>query len=254
MPTLSAILITKNESLNLEDCLASLQGLVDEIVIVDTNSQDNTLEIAKRYGAIISQPADWPGFGPQKNRALALATKEWVLSIDADERLTPELIKEIKAVLSQPGDVSCFSIPRSSYYCGRFMKHSGWYPDYVDRLFKRESAIFSNHLVHERLLPSGKVGKLTQPFLHYSYRNFEQVLAKVNSYSSAGAQQAFEAGKSATLGSAIGHGIWAFVRTYIVRRGFLDGSHGFALAISNGQTSYYKYLKLWHLCKSSRTK
>ena len=254
MPTLSAILITKNESLNLEDCLASLQELADEIVIVDTNSQDNTLEIAKRYGAIISQPADWPGFGPQKNRALELATKEWVLSIDADERLTPELIKEIKVALNQPGDISCFSIPRSSYYCGRFMKHSGWYPDYVDRLFKRGSAVFSNHLVHERLLPSGKVGKLTQPLLHYSYRSFEQVLAKVNSYSSAGAQQAFEAGKSATLGSAIGHGIWAFVRTYIVRRGFLDGSYGFALALSNGQTSYYKYLKLWHLCKSSRTK
>lgn len=254
MPTLSAILITKNESLNLEDCLASLQGLVDEIVIVDSNSQDNTIEIAKRYHAIISQPTDWPGFGPQKNRALELATKEWVLSIDADERLTPELITEIKAALKHPGEINCFSIPRSSYYCGRFMNHSGWYPDHVERIFKRGSAVFSNHLVHEKLLPSGKIRKLTQPLLHYSYRNFEQVLAKVNSYSSAGAQQAFEAGKSATLGSAIGHGIWAFIRSFIVRRGFLDGSYGFALALSNGQTSYYKYLKLWHLCKSSRQK
>lgn len=134
------------------------------------------------------------------------------------------------------------------------MNHSGWYPDHVERIFKRGSAVFSNHLVHEKLLPSGKIRKLTQPLLHYSYRNFEQVLAKVNSYSSAGAQQAFEAGKSATLGSAIGHGIWAFIRSFIVRRGFLDGSYGFALALSNGQTSYYKYLKLWHLCKSSRQK
>lgn len=252
MPTLSAILITKNESLNLEDCLASLQGLVDEIVIVDTNSQDSTIDIAKRYGAIISQPADWPGFGPQKNRALDLATKEWVLSIDADERLTPALIAEIKARLQAPGEVSCFSIPRSSYYCGRFMKHSGWYPDYVDRLFKRGTAVFSDHLVHERLLPSGTASKLTNPLLHYSYRSFEQVLAKVNSYSSAGAQQAFEAGQSATLASAIGHGMWAFIRTYFVKRGFLDGSYGFALALSNGQTSYYKYLKLWHLCRLSK--
>lgn len=252
MPTLSAILITKNESLNLEDCLASLQGLVDEIVIVDTNSEDNTIEIAKRYNAIISQPTDWPGFGPQKNRALALATKEWVLSIDADERLTPELIAEIKICLQNPGETNCFSMPRSSYYCGRFMKHSGWYPDYVDRLFRRRTAVFSDHLVHERLLPTGKISRLSNPLLHYSYRNFEQVLSKVNSYSTAGAKQAFEAGKTATLASAIGHGLWAFIRTYIVRRGFLDGAYGFALALSNGQTSYYKYLKLWHLCQASR--
>jgi len=252
MPTLSAILITKNESLNLEDCLASLQGLADEIVIVDSNSQDNTLEIAKHYGAIISQPADWPGFGPQKNRALALATKEWVLSIDADERLTTALIEEIKTRLANPGSTTCFSIPRSSFYCGRFMKHSGWYPDYVDRLFKRGTAEFSDHLVHERLIPHGPIEKLKQPLIHYSYRNFEQVLKKVNSYSSAGAQQAFKAGKTASLSSALGHGFWAFFRTYVLKRGFLDGAHGLALALSNGQTSYYKYLKLWHLCREKK--
>ncbi len=250
MPTLSAILITKNESLNLGECLDSLKTLVDEIVIVDSNSQDDTLEIAKRYNAVVSQPTDWPGFGPQKNRALALATKDWVLSIDADERLTPELIAEIKTHLNNPGNTRCFAFPRLSYYCGRFMRHGGWYPDYVDRLFLRGSAHFSDHLVHERLIPDGDVIKLKNPLLHYSYRTFEQVLAKVDQYSSAGAKQAFAAGKRASFLSAIGHGIWGFVRTYILKLGFLDGAHGFALAISNGQASYYKYLKLWHLCRN----
>jgi glycosyltransferase involved in cell wall biosynthesis len=247
MPTLSAILITKNESLNLKDCLASLQGLVDEIVIVDTNSSDNTIEIAKRYNAIISQPADWPGFGPQKNRALALASKEWVLSIDADERLTPELITEIKAQLQNPGEVNCFSIPRSSYYCGKFMKHSGWYPDYVDRLFKRGTAVFSDHLVHERLLPSGKIEKLKKPLIHMSFRNFSQVLSKIDTYSTASAHSAFEKGKKSSVQKAVLHGLWAFIRTYFIRLGFLDGAQGLALAISNAEGTYYRYLKIWEL-------
>ena len=249
MPTLSAILITKNESSNLEDCLNSLKDLVDEIVIVDSLSQDDTILIANRFGAVVKQTENWPGFGPQKNRALDLATKDWVLSIDADERLTPELIAEIKSVLVNP-KVNCFAFPRSSFYCGKFIQHSGWYPDYVDRLFKRGSARFSDHLVHERLLPDGEVLRLSSPLLHYSYRSFEQVISKVNSYSSAGAEQAFAAGKTSNPLLALGHGFWAFFRTFVIRRGFLDGSYGLALALSNGQASYYKYLKLWHLCRS----
>ena len=134
MPTLSAILITRNEEANLEDCLASLDGLATQIVVVDTQSTDRTLAIAQRYGALISSPPDWPGFGPQKNRALDLASEDWVLSLDADERLTPELRAEIMGVLDKP-QTDCYAIPRLSWYCGRFMRHSGWTPDYVDRLF-----------------------------------------------------------------------------------------------------------------------
>ncbi|MEI7532056.1 MAG: glycosyltransferase family 2 protein [Betaproteobacteria bacterium] len=252
MPTLSAILITKNEILNLEDCLSSLTPLVDEIIIVDSQSEDGTLEVAKKFGAKIFQPTDWPGFGPQKNRALDQASQEWVLSIDADERLTPELIAEIKLCLTHPGQTTCFSLPRLSQYCGKFMRHGGWYPDYVDRLFLNGHARFSDHLVHERLLPEGRPLKLKNPLLHYSYRNFEQVISKVNSYSSLGAKQAFSQGKQATAFSAIVHGSWAFIRTYFLRLGFLDGNHGLLLAFSNGQTSYYKYVKLWHLCQDSK--
>ncbi len=247
MPTLSVILITRNEESNLDDCLASLEGIAQQIVVVDSNSTDRTLEIASKHGALMAYPTDWPGFGPQKNRALDLATCDWVLSLDADERLTPALKSEILTAIHHSAHVDCFAIPRLSWYCGRFIRHSGWNPDYVDRLFKRGTARFSDDLVHERLIPKGAVAKLENPMLHYSFMNYEQVLDKLNRYSTASAEQAFAKGKTSNPLKAVLHGMWAFVRTYILRAGFLDGPQGFALAISNGQGTYYRYMKLWQL-------
>jgi glycosyltransferase involved in cell wall biosynthesis len=251
MPTLSVILITRNEEANLADCLASLEGIAQQIVVVDTNSSDRTLEIAKSYGAAIAQPPDWPGFGPQKNRALDLATGEWVLSLDADERLTPALKSEIITAMNHPAHVDCFAIPRLSWYCGRFIRHSGWNPDYVDRLFKRGSARFSDDLVHERLITSGQVAKLENPMLHYSFMNYSQVLQKIDRYSTASAEQAFAKGKTSTPLKAVLHGAWSFFRTYFLRAGFLDGPQGFTLAMSNAQGTYYRYVKLWHLIREA---
>ena len=252
MPTLSVILITRNEEANLDDCLASLEGIAQQIVVVDTNSADRTLEIAQKYGATIAQPSDWPGFGPQKNRALDLATGDWVLSLDADERLTPALRSEIVTAVHHSAQINCFAIPRLSWYCGRFIRHSGWSPDYVDRLFKRGTARFSDDLVHERLIPNGAVAKLKNPMLHYSFMNYSQVLQKLDRYSTASAEQAFAQGKTSSPLKAVLHGVWAFIRTYIIRAGFLDGGQGFALAISNGQGTYYRYIKLWHLHQEAR--
>jgi glycosyltransferase involved in cell wall biosynthesis len=254
MPTLSVILITRNEEANLADCLASLEGIAQQIVVVDTNSTDQTLEIAKNHGALISQPPDWPGFGPQKNRALELATGEWVLSLDADERLTPALRSEILTAIKHPAHIDCFAIPRLSWYCGRFIRHSGWSPDYVDRLFKRGTARFSEDLVHERLIPQGSVAKLENPMLHYSFMNYSQVLQKIDRYSTASAEQAFAKGKTSSPLKAVLHGMWSFLRTYFLRAGFLDGAQGFALAISNGQGTYYRYIKLWHLHQEAQNK
>ncbi len=251
MPTLSVILITRNEEANLADCLASLEGIAQQIVVVDTNSSDRTLDIAKSYGAAIAQPPDWPGFGPQKNRALDLATGEWVLSLDADERLTPALKSEIVTAIHHSAHVDCFAIPRLSWYCGRFIRHSGWNPDYVDRLFKRGSARFSDDLVHERLIPSGQVAKLENPMLHYSFMNYSQVLQKIDRYSTASAEQAFAKGKTSTPLKAVLHGAWSFFRTYFLRAGFLDGPQGFTLAMSNAQGTYYRYVKLWHLIREA---
>jgi len=262
---LSAILITRNEAHNLEDCLASLKDLADEIVVVDTKSSDDTVAIAQKFGAKVAQPQDWPGFGPQKNRALALATQPWVLSIDADERVTPELAAEINVAIGRAHKdgnhldpiakhFNAYKIPRKSWYCGKFIQHSGWRPDYVLRLFRKNSAKFSDDLVHERVIAEGDIGQLKNHLLHYSYLDFSQVLAKVDAYSSAAAQQAFNRGERGSIGKAVIHGVWAFLRTYFLRVGFLDGVHGLALAISNAQTSYYKYLKLWAMYQSKPTK
>jgi glycosyltransferase involved in cell wall biosynthesis len=252
-PTLSAIVITRNEAHNLHDCLQSMRGLVDEIIVVDSQSTDATVAIAQQHGAKVAQPVDWPGFGPQKNRALDMATCEWVFSIDADERVTPDLAAEIKQVLQTGQPAVAFKLPRLSSYCGKFIHHAGWQPDHVLRLFRRGTAKFSDDLVHERVVTDLSVVALKNYLLHYSYLNFSQVLSKVDAYSTASAKQAFARGKRSSFSGALGHGAWAFFRTYVIRRGFMDGAHGLALSISNAETSYYKYLKLWQMQNAGET-
>ena len=254
LPTLSAIVITRNEAHNLDDCLQSLRGLVTEIIVVDSQSTDDTVAIAVRHGAQVSQPADWPGFGPQKNRALNLATCDWVLSIDADERVTPELADEIRTVLQERPQGVAFQIPRLSWYCGRFIQHAGWQPDHVLRLFARDSARFTDDLVHERLLTTHTIRSLKAQLLHYSFLNFSQVLDKVDRYSTASALQMQQRGKKSSVSKAVGHGLWAFFRTYFLRCAFLDGAQGFALAVSNAEGTYYRYMKLWLLTREENSK
>jgi glycosyltransferase involved in cell wall biosynthesis len=248
---LSVILITKNEAMNIKACLDSVH-FADEIIVVDNGSTDGTIELARAAGTTVIVTDDWPGFGPQKSRALAAATGQWVLSIDADERITPELEKEILHTIHQASAADAYDISRRSWYCGRFIEHSGWTPDYVTRLFKRNMAHFTDHLVHERLIADGSVAKLKSVMLHYSYRDFSQVLQKVDNYSTLNAKQSYAKGKRAGIGTALLHGFWAFFRTYFIRLGILDGAHGVALAISNAETSYYRYLKLWLLEQEDR--
>lgn len=243
LASLSVTVITQNEAHNIEACLRSVM-FADQIVVLDSGSTDDTLQIARSLGAGVSVSPDWQGFGVQKNRALALATSEWVLSLDADERVTPELQVEILACLQAPA-FDVYSFPRLSSYCGQYMRHSGWYPDRVVRLFRRGAAHFTDDLVHERVVADGQVGQLQSPLLHESFRNFESVLDKVNRYSTAGAQGLLNRGKTASVGKAIGHGMWAFARTYFLKLGFLDGKMGLVLAISNAEGTYYRYLKLW---------
>ena len=249
---LSIIIITKNEAGNIQACLDSVK-FANEWIIVDSGSTDGTVEIARAAGATVIETSDWPGFGPQKSRALDAADGTWVLSIDADERVSAELQAEIRAVLltAQPADA--YEIPRKSWYCGRFIEHAGWSPDYVTRLFKRGSAKFSDDLVHERILVNGSTGRLRTPLLHYSFRDFSQVLQKIDLYSTLSAQQRYAQGKRGSVGKAVLHGFAAFMRTYIFKRGFLDGSHGLALAISNAEGSYYRYLKLWLMERKHQT-
>lgn len=247
---LSVAIITLNEERNLAECLASV-AFADEIVVVDGGSHDRSCEIARAAGARVIEAPDWQGFGVQKNRAIDACSGDWVLSIDADERVPPKLRDEIQTALSNSA-FDVYEIPRSSYYCGRFMRHSGWWPDHVRRLFRRGTARFSPVPVHESLETDRNVGRLHHPIEHWSYRTMEQVLDKVNHYSSLSAPMVIQRGHRPTIMTAVLHGVSAFIRTYILRRGFLDGSHGFMLAVSNAEGSYYRYIKAMLLDRHPR--
>ena len=265
-PTLSVIVITNNESANILACLASV-SFADQFVVVDSGSTDNTVELAKSAGAQVLQTTDWPGFGMQKNRALDLATGDWVFSIDADERVTPELAEQIKAAIklgmdtgvqveadlnikndSKGNQVSAFEIPRLTQFCGQWIRHCGWTPDLVLRLFKRGSSKFSNDLVHERIVQSqGTCGKLTTPMLHFSYPTPASYWRKLDQYSQAWAQQKFTEGKRTGMLRAALSGMVAFVRSYVFRLGFLDGALGFAVCTMQAQSAFGKYFTLYCL-------
>lgn len=247
-PSLSVIVITRNESARLKACLESV-AFAGELVVVDSGSTDDTVAIARSMGARVEQTTDWPGFGPQKNRALDMATGDWIFSIDADERVTPRLRASIETAIAQ-GRFPAYSVGRRSSYCGQYMKHSGWYPDRVVRLVRRGSGRFSDALVHEALRVQGEIGRLEGDLLHESYADLDAVLDKVNRYSAAGARDLHSRGVTGSFGKALGHGLWAFLRTYVLKRGFLDGRLGLALAISNAETTYYRYLKLWLMQRS----
>lgn len=240
-PRLSVAVITRNEARNIEACLRSVR-FADEVVVVDQGSSDGTPQIAARCGARVVEAADWPGFGAQKNRAVEACRGDWILSLDADERVSDELRAEIETAIAAPR-FDVYEIPRRSTYCGRFIGHGGWSPDYCARLFRRGTARFSDARVHERLLTECAVGRLTQPLIHYSFRSMDDVLAKMNRYSTDSAAVLAARGRVPGLATAIVHGLAAFLRTYVLRLGFLDGRHGFLLAVSNAEGSYYRYVK-----------
>ncbi|NOQ36761.1 MAG: glycosyltransferase [Methylococcaceae bacterium] len=241
---LSIIIIVKNESKHISRCLASV-SFADEIIVLDSGSNDDTVELCKQYTDKVFI-TDWLGFGVQKQRALDKARHDWVLSIDADEQVTSELQAEIKQAMQTSG-VDAFEIPRLSSYCGKNIKHAGWWPDYVLRLFKREAGKFTEDLVHERIIVDGTIKQLTNPLLHEAFINPDEVLHKINSYSTLGARKLYEQGKRTSLGKAIFRGLWTFFRTYILKVAFLDGQQGLMLSISNAEGAYYKYLKLLDL-------
>ncbi len=247
--TLSVVVITKNEESVIGRCLASV-AWADEIVVVDSGSTDRTRDICVAAGAKF-HCADWPGPGPQRNRGIDLATRDWVLALDADEWVSSELKAEIQETMRAAGRHEVLRIPRRSSYCGRAMRHGGWWPDYVLRLFRRGRARFGGGIVHDHLIAQGPVGTLKNPLLHEAFTDLEEVLHKVNSYSSWGAQTLRERGVGAGVGKAIGHGLWTFVRTYVLRAGFLDGREGFMLAVSNAEGAYYKYVKLMLLARKT---
>ncbi|MCX7097390.1 MAG: glycosyltransferase family 2 protein [Methylococcales bacterium] len=243
---LSIIIVTKNEAHNIVDCLESA-AWADEVIVVDSGSLDDTVGLASAAGARVIE-TDWPGYGPQQNRAIDAASGDWIYSLDADERITPELAQEIREVMVE-NKFTVFDVPRKSLFVNRFMAHSGWWPDRTRRLFKKGCARFSEHLIHASLVAESPVGHLQAPMIHYSFRDYHAVVEKMNRYSSGSAHDLNAKGRRSSLSTAIGHGLWTFIRTYFLQAGFLDGQQGLILAIANAEGAYYKYLKLWELQK-----
>lgn len=242
---LSVIIITKNEEAHIVACLQSVQ-FADEIIVLDSGSTDQTCELALAYGAQVHHTADWPGFGAQKNRALALASHEWVLSIDADERVPETLAAEIQTVLQNP-EADAYTVARLSCFAGRWIRHSGWWPDRLVRLFRRGAGHFKDVRVHESVVVQGHVSDLRGHLLHYPYDSLETLITKTNHYSTAAALSLYERGKQIHIAGIVVKALWTFIRIYILRRGFLDGRAGFILAGVAASGSFFRYSKLWLL-------
>ena len=235
------MIVAKNESRNIAECVASA-SFADEVVVLDSGSTDRTAALAAAAGARVVQ-TDWPGYGPQVARGFKLAKTSWVLSLDADERITDALRTEVLAAI-RSNAFDGYRIPRLSEFCGRFMHHSGWRPDPTLRLGRRDLAGFTEHFLHAHMTVDGRIGALGNDLIHFSYPDIHDVLEKLDRYSSGNARDMLAAGKSAGVGKALMHGLFAFARTYFFRLGFLDGPHGLMLAVYNAEYTYYKYIKL----------
>jgi glycosyltransferase involved in cell wall biosynthesis len=250
--SLSVIIITRNESANIVACLQSA-SFADEVIVLDGQSTDDTVSLAQQHGATVILSGTWEGFGHQKNKALSHATHDWVLSLDADERVSDQLAKEIQAVLTH-ADHAVYDIPRLTNFCGQWIYHCGWRPDRVARLFKRNEARFSDDVVHEKLIAANarSVGKLRHSLLHYSYPTAQAYWRKLQTYSQAWAQQKFDQGQTTSMSRAISSGFFAFLKSYLFRLGFLDGAMGLAVCILQAQAAYGKYFTLYCLSQGKK--
>lgn len=241
MPRLSLIVITKNEELAIERCLRSVESIADEIVVVDSGSTDRTPEIAKRFGAKLLQPADWPGFGPQKQRAQEAASGEWVLSLDADEWIEEGLRAEILSVLTDPAAKPAYRMPRRNRFMGEVVHHGGWWPDYVLRLYRRDRGRFNDNLVHESVVVDGEIGTLTNPIEHDTMASPEDADGKIERYARIAASELLSRGRSSSPLLASLRGVAAYIRSYVLQRGFLDGRTGLRVASYQARYTYRKW-------------
>ncbi len=252
MDRISAVLITKDEARNVERCLASLAPVVDEIVVVDGFSTDDTVARCERLGARVVQHG-WLGFGPQKNMANGLARNEWVLSVDADEALDPFLQRAI-AEAKAAGLRGAYEISRLNWYYGRFLRHGLEYPDRKVRLFPRSKVSWNESLVHEGLTFAEPlaVTRLDGHLLHYTYAKIEEHVAKANRYTSLAAEDALRRGKRPSIAKTLLSPLAVLLKAYVLKLGFLDGLHGLVLAALHANAAFLKQAKLWDLDRAAR--
>lgn len=248
---LSVAIITKNEEENLQPCLQSI-AFARQIVIVDSGSTDATLEIAVAFGCEIYKES-WLGFGPQKQLAIDKCRESWILVLDADERIPPETAKVIKSIITDLGIKEAgFSFPRKNYFQGRWIRHAGWWPDRIIRLFRKESGRMTTVAVHEAVEVNGLVGALVVPIEHFTESRLSKILQKIDKYSTLGAEEAFKKGKQSSTSSAFLRAFFTFLQDYFLRGGMLDGMPGLTLAVTDSINKFFKYAKLSEFNRNNR--
>lgn len=219
----------------------------DEVLLIDSGSTDRTVEIAQKLGAIIYQ-IPFTGFGALRNQAVSRCRHEWIFSLDSDERVTAEAKEEILSIVSSPNSMDAYLVPRKNYLLGKWVRHSDWYPDYRQpQLFRKGALSYTNDVVHESYLmsPGLRLGTLKNAIIQIPFYNLEEMLSKMNRYSTLGSEKLADKKKTASILIALLHGLWAFFRHFILKKGFLDGGSGFVIAFYNFESSFYKYAKLF---------
>ncbi len=245
MPKVSVTIISLNESEHIAAAIDSA-AWADEIVVVDSGSRDNTVEIARARGARVSERG-WTGYVDQKNHAASLASNDWIFSLDADERITPALAGEIQALLTTDPPRRGYRVPRVAFHLGRWIRTTDFYPDPQTRLYDRRAARFAGKYVHESVTVDGPVGRLRHELEHYSFRDLEDQLARINHYTTLAARQMYEAGRRTNALELLIHPPAAFLRNYVLRRGILDGTTGFTISLINAYSVFLKFAKLREL-------
>jgi glycosyltransferase involved in cell wall biosynthesis len=250
VPPLSVVIITKNEAANIEAALASV-GWADERLVVDAESADATAAIARRCGAkVVVRP--WPGYSPQKNFGASLAAHDWILSIDADERVSAELAHELRDVMSREPRAAGYRVPRVTWHLGRWIRSTDWYPDYQLRLYDRRTGRWNEErLVHESVGVQGPVATLRHELQHYAYRDIAHHVATMERYATLAAQQMRRDRRRARVADLVFHPPAAFLRNFVLRAGFKDGTAGFVVSAMNAFYVFLKFARLWELERCS---
>jgi len=250
---LSSVIIAKDEEHNIQRCIKSQQEIIDDIVVlVDSRTTDSTFELASLLPNVNVEEVEWKGYGAAKNYALSKTKYDWVLWIDADEELTEELKNELQDFKTKEPRFKSYEISRRAFFIGKWIKHSGWYPSRVTRLFNKNYASFNEKAVHENLIVEGATGTLKNDLNHYTDPSIEHYFNKFNNYTTLAAKDLFESGRAATLSDIIIRPVFLFVKMYIFKRGCLDGLHGIMLAVFSSVYVFTKYCKLWELNKTDK--
>ncbi len=245
MAKLTVTVITRDEAENIDGCLVSV-AFADEIVIVDSGSTDDTVAIARRHGARV-EVRGWPGYGAQRNYAASLASNDWILAIDADERISPELAAEIKSLLEFEPSRRGYRMPRVTWYLGRWIRGTDWYPDYQLRLYDRRAGQWNARRVHESIALDDEPGLLHHELQHLAYRDISHHLSTIDRYTTLAAEQWAEEGRRVSLAGVVLHPPFAFLRNYVLRGGFKEGTAGLLVSVLNSYYVFLKMAKLWEL-------